>query len=75
MTWESYRARLLASNEPMRDPERIMRISARSLLIQLEKAYRQAVEDFVEDGRRCGGSSDVPDFLAELFGGFGKGER
>lgn len=75
MTWESYRARLLASNEPLRDPERMMRISARSLLIQLEKAYRQAVEDFVEDGRRCGGDTDVPDFLAELFGGFGKGAK
>lgn len=75
MTWESYRARLLASNEPLRDPTRMMRISARSLLIQLEKAYRQGVADFLEDGRRCGGSSDMPDFLADLFGGFGKGER
>jgi hypothetical protein len=75
MTWESYRARLLASNEPLRDPERMMRIRSRAFLAQIEKAYRQAVEDFVADGRRCGGSSDVPEFLSDLFGGFGKGAK
>lgn len=75
MSWESYRARLLANpkNEPLRDPDCMMRISAAVFLGQIEKAYRQAVKDFVEDGPGYGGCSDVPDFMAELLGRFGKG--
>lgn len=73
MSWESYRDRLLASNVPLREPERMMRISSRSLLAQLEKAYRQAVEDFVEDSRSPGCGVDV-EFLSDLFG-FSKGAK
>ena len=72
MSWETYRRRLLAATPALGEPERRMTITSASLLRQLEKAYRQAVADFVDDGKACGGPVDAPDFLKDLFGGFRK---
>jgi hypothetical protein len=68
MTWDTYRRRLLAANPALIDRDAKLTLTSASLLRQLEKSYRQAVADFVEDGQAC--QSDVPDFMKHLFGGF-----
>lgn len=72
MSWESYRRRLLAATPALGEPERRMTITSASLLRQLEKAYRQAVTDFLDDGKECNGNSSMPDFMRDFFGDFMK---
>lgn len=72
MSWETYRRRLLAANPALGEPERRMTITSASLLSQLEKAYRQAVADFLDDGKECNGKANMPDFMRDFFGDFMK---